>query len=102
MRTHSLFDHTCYEASLISASEVEYVERFSCDLAHEVLTGELDLALVIEPPDSGMLTDLKIDESPFYVVMSQDDELANHPSLTLNQLAGKRWVLFQRQNHPLL
>jgi len=75
---------------------------FSCDLVHEVLTGELDLALVIEPPDSGLLTGLKIDESPFYVVMSEDDELANYPSLNLAQLAGKRWILFQRQNHPPL
>lgn len=75
---------------------------FSCDLAHEVLTGELDLALVIEPPDSGLLTGLKIDESPFYVVMLEDDELANYPSIHLNQLAGKRWILFQRQNHPPL
>ncbi len=75
---------------------------FSCDLAHEVLIGELDLALVIEPPDSGLLTGLKIDESPFYVVMSEDDGLANYPSITLDQLAGKRWILFQRQNHPPL
>ncbi len=75
---------------------------FSCDLAHEVLTGELDLALVIEPPESGLLTGLKIDESPFYVVMLEDDELANYPSINLNQLAGKRWILFQRQNHPPL
>jgi DNA-binding transcriptional LysR family regulator len=26
---------------------------FSCDLVHDVLIGELDIALVIEPPDSG-------------------------------------------------
>jgi DNA-binding transcriptional LysR family regulator len=75
---------------------------FSCDLVHEVLTGELDIAIVIEPPDSGMLTGLKIDESPFYVVMSQEDELASYPSLDLHQLAGKRWILFQRQSHPPL
>jgi DNA-binding transcriptional LysR family regulator len=75
---------------------------FSCDLAHEVLTGELDLALVIEPPDSGLLTGLKIDESPFYIVLSEEDELADYPSLSLDQLSGKRWLLFQRQNHPPL
>jgi DNA-binding transcriptional LysR family regulator len=75
---------------------------FSCDLVHDVLTGELDIALVIEPPDSAMLTGLKIDESPFYVVMPQEDELSNYPSLSLDQLAGKRWVLFQRQTHPPL
>ncbi len=75
---------------------------FSCDLAHDVLTGELDVALVIEPPDSGMLTSVTVEESPFYIVMSQEDELATYPSLTLDQLAGKRWVLFQRQSHPPL
>lgn len=75
---------------------------FSCDLAHDVLTGELDIALVIEPPESGLLTGLKIDESPFYVVMLEDDELADYQSINLNQLAGKRWILFQRENHPPL
>jgi DNA-binding transcriptional LysR family regulator len=73
---------------------------FSCDLAHQVLAGELDVALVIEPPESGVLTGLKVDESPFYIVVSQEDELAGYPSLTLAQLAGKRWILFQRQSHP--
>jgi DNA-binding transcriptional LysR family regulator len=75
---------------------------FSCDLAREVLTGELDAALVLEPPDSNQLTGLKIDESPFYVVMSGDDELANYPCVKLDQLGGRRWLLFQRQNHPPL
>lgn len=75
---------------------------FSCDLTHEILSGELDVALVIEPPESSLLTGLKIDESPCYAVVSQDDELANYPSLTFNQLAGKRWLLFQRRSHPPL
>jgi DNA-binding transcriptional LysR family regulator len=75
---------------------------FSCDLTHDVLTGELDVALVIEPPVSKLLTTLKIDESPFYVVMSREDELADHPAVRLLQLAGKRWALFQRYSHPPL
>lgn len=75
---------------------------FSCDLAHDVLSGELDLAVVIEPPLSDLLTGVTIDESPFYVVMSKEDELSDHPSLTFHQLANKRWILFQRQSHPLL
>lgn len=75
---------------------------FSCDLTHDVLAGELDIALVIEPPISKLLTTLKVDESPFYVVMSREDELAQYPSLKLEQLAGKRWALFQRDSHPPL
>ena len=75
---------------------------FSCDLTHDVLTGELDVAIVIEPPTSGLLTTLRIDESPLYIVMSQEDDLARFPSISLHQLAGKRWALFQRQSHPPL
>ena len=73
---------------------------FSCDLAHDVLTGALDVAVAIEPPDSGHLTSVKIDESPLYVVISREDDLASHPSVRLDQLAGKRWLLFQRLSHP--
>jgi len=75
---------------------------FSCDLAHEVLTGELDLALVIEAPLSDLFTSLKIDESPLYVVVSREDDLANFPSISFQQLGHKRWILFQRQSHPPL
>ena len=75
---------------------------FSCDLVHDVLTGELDIAIVIEPPLSDLFTSLKIDESPFYAVMSTEDELADHPSVSFPQLANKRWILFQRQSHPPL
>ena len=75
---------------------------FSCDLTHDVLTGELDAALVVEPPLSKLLTGLKVDESPFYVVMSREDELADYPSIKLPQLGGKRWALFQRHSHPPL
>lgn len=34
--------------------------------------------------------------------MSRDDELADYPSVSLHQLAQKRWILFQRRSHPLL
>jgi DNA-binding transcriptional LysR family regulator len=75
---------------------------FSCDLAHDVLTGELDAAVVIEPPLSDLFTSLKIDESPLYIVMSREDDLAGYPSVGFHQLTHKRWILFQRQSHPLL
>jgi DNA-binding transcriptional LysR family regulator len=73
---------------------------FSCDLAHEVLVGAVDVAVVIEPPLSDLFTSLKIDESPLYVVISLEDELASYPSVRFDQLAKKRWILFHRQSHP--
>jgi signal transduction histidine kinase len=75
---------------------------FSCDLVHDVLSGELVAALVIQPPESGKLTGVKIDESPLFVVMSRDDELASLPFLRLEHLANRRWLMFQRNSHPPL
>lgn len=78
------------------------VSGFSCDLAHDVLSGELDAAVVIDPPDSGQLTGLKIEESPLYVVISRQDQLATLPALRIADLAGRRWTMFQRNSHPPL
>jgi DNA-binding transcriptional LysR family regulator len=75
---------------------------FSCDLVRDVLSGELDAAVVIEPPESGQLTGLKIEESPLYVVFSREDQLASLPALKLADLGGRRWVMFQRNSHPPL
>jgi hypothetical protein len=60
----------------------------------------LDAAVVIEPPESGQLTGVKIDESPLYVVISRDDQLADFQSVSLAQLASRRWMMFQRNSHP--
>lgn len=75
---------------------------FSCDLTHDVLAGELDAAVVIDPPLSALLTGLKIDESPLYLVISREDDLAAFPFVEFRQLAKRRWILFQRQSHPPL
>jgi DNA-binding transcriptional LysR family regulator len=75
---------------------------FSCDLTHDVLNGDLDIALAIESPQSGQLAGIAIDESPLYVVMSREDQLAQYPSLGLEHLSRKRWLLFQRSSHPPL
>ena len=75
---------------------------FSCDLTQDVLNGDLDIAVVIEPPQSGQLAEFEIEESPFYVVMSREDPLAQLPALDLNHLSHRRWLLFQRNLHPPL
>lgn len=80
--------------------KIEVFQQFSCDLTHEVLAGSLDLAIVAEPPESRRLTTVKIAESPFYIAMSEEDELAYERSVTLDSLAGRPWVIFERRMHP--
>lgn len=79
---------------------IELSSQYSFDLAHEVLAGGLDLGIATEPPETPLLTTLKIAESPFYIAMSEEDELARQASLTLEDLAGRPWVLFERRLHP--
>ena len=78
---------------------MEESSQFSCDLAHDVLSGGVDLAIVTEPPESPLLTTVKIGESPFYIAMSEEDDLAREPSVTLDMLNGRSWVLFERRMH---
>lgn len=81
---------------------IELTSQYSCDLAHELVTGAIDLAIAMEPPKSHELTTFKIAETPFYIGMSKQDELATMPSLTLDTMAGRCWVLFDRRLHPPL
>ena len=81
---------------------IELSSQYSFDLAHEVLAGELDLAIANDPPESPLLTSLKIAEAPFYIAMSEEDDLARRPSVTLDDLADRCWVTFERRLHPTL
>lgn len=82
--------------------KVELSSGFSCDLAHEVLAGRLDLALVTEPPRSPMLSMTKVAEAPFYLALSEESKLADRPELKLEDVDGADWVLFERKLHPSL
>lgn len=79
---------------------IELSQQFSCDLIREVLAGALDVAIATEPPESKRLTTVKVAESPFYIAMSKEDELASEPSVTLDAMAARQWVLFDRRLHP--
>jgi DDE domain len=37
----------------------------------------------------------RIAEGPFYIAMSEEDELARHASVTLEHLADRCWILFE-------
>jgi DNA-binding transcriptional LysR family regulator len=82
--------------------KTEVSQQFSCDLVREVLAGELDLAIATEPPESKHLTTVQVAESPFYIAMSEEDELAGEDSVTFDRLAGRPWVIFERRLHPPL
>jgi len=80
--------------------KIELVSKYSIDLIHDLLAGVLDLAIANEPPESPLLTSVRVAELPFYLAMARRDELARYPSVLMEQLNGRRWLLFDRQLHP--
>jgi DNA-binding transcriptional LysR family regulator len=82
--------------------KVELTSGFSCDLVHDVLSGRVDLALVTEPPESPMLSMTKVDEAPLYVALSEENELAKLPQLSMSNLSHQNWIIFGRSVHPPL
>ena len=60
----------------------------------------LDLAIANEPPESPLLTCVQVVEQPLYIAMSKREELASHPEVSLDQMNGRHWILFERQLHP--
>ena len=75
-------------------------QQYCSDLVRALLGGGLDLAIATEPSESKRLTTVKVTESPFFIAMSERDELAYESSLNLNALAGRHWVIFERRLHP--
>jgi DNA-binding transcriptional LysR family regulator len=82
--------------------KLDLPSRFSLDLVHDVLAGTLDLAMVTDPPESPVLSTVLISESPFFITMSAEDDLAQRQQLALDDLSGREWVLFESHVHPPL
>jgi DNA-binding transcriptional LysR family regulator len=82
--------------------KLDLPSRFSLDLVHDVLAGTLDLAIVTDPPESPVLSTLLISESPFFITMSTEDDLAHRQQLALDDLCEREWVLLERHVHPPL
>jgi DNA-binding transcriptional LysR family regulator len=80
--------------------KIDLVSKFSINLVHDLLAGVLDLAIANAPPESPLLTCVQIAEQPFYVAMARRDDLARYPSVSLDQMGGRPWILFERQLHP--
>ncbi len=88
------------ELPLFPQLKIDLSSQYSYDLVNELLSGSLDLAIATEPPESPLLTTVKVAEAPFYIAMSKQDQLASKPEVTLDDLAGRSWILFERRLHP--
>jgi DNA-binding transcriptional LysR family regulator len=80
--------------------KIDLSSKFSIDIVHDLLAGIVDLAIAHEPPESPLLTCVQVAEQPFYIAMAKRDELASYPSVSLEHMNQRHWILFERQLHP--
>jgi DNA-binding transcriptional LysR family regulator len=76
--------------------------NYSNELARQVIAGTLDLAMTAGIPENPKLSLLQLADHPFYLAMPEDDPLAGHRDLSLEQLHDRIWILLGPQANPLL
>ena len=88
--------------SLFPALEITVHSGSSSDLVHDLLSADLDLALITHPAANAKLTMTKLSETPLHVVLPREHSLSSRNSLKLKDLRDERWIIFQKRTHPVL
>jgi len=78
---------------LFPEMRIKLWSNFSNDLARQVSTGTLDLAVITGVPPKPHLSVLNIADNPFYIAMRMDDELATYREIRLEQMHNRNWML---------
>jgi DNA-binding transcriptional LysR family regulator len=72
------------------------------DLVHDVLVGELDLALVIAPPEDPQLTAVEFARVPLHVALPETHRAARKDHITLRDFVADEWILLAKDVHPII
>lgn len=88
--------------ALFPGLKLKFWSNYSHELAHEVIAGNLDLALITGVPETPKLSCLRLGENPFYIALSMDDPLAAQKELALKDMQNRNWILFSRHVSPYL
>jgi DNA-binding transcriptional LysR family regulator len=87
---------------LFPGLRVKLWSDYSNELAHQVIAGTLDLALISGVPNNPKLSVLRVADDPFYVAMLADDDLAVNRGVHLSGIHNRNWILLGRQASPYL
>jgi DNA-binding transcriptional LysR family regulator len=82
--------------------EISVHSEPSSDLAHDLLSADLDLAIITDPAKNPKLTMNKLIETPLHIVLPREHPLSSKASVKLSDLRNERWIVFQKRLHPIL
>ncbi len=74
----------------------------SSDLAHDLMSADLDVALITQPESNARLTMTKLAETPMHIVLPREHVLSAKETIKLTDLRDERWIIYQQRTHPLL
>lgn len=81
------------QLSLFPEMRIKLWSNFSNELARQVSTGTLDLAVITGVPHKPQLSVLNIADNPFYIAMLIGDELSAYREVRLEQMHKRNWML---------
>jgi DNA-binding transcriptional LysR family regulator len=87
---------------LFPSLEISIHSETASDLAHDLMSAELDLALITQPERNAKLTMTKLAETPLYIVLPREHKLASQTGIKLNEVQNEHWIVYQKRTHPLL
>jgi len=87
---------------LFTSLRIQTSSNFSPELSRQVLTGEVDVALLTAGLPHPKLNYLELTVSPLHVVFAKNDLLSRQTEVKLADLGGRVWVIFGRHVHPTL
>lgn len=87
---------------LFTSLRIQASSNFSTELSRQVLTGEIDVALLTAGLPHPKLNYLELGISPLYVVLGKNDPLSGNTEIKLADLGERVWVIFGRHVHPIL
>ena len=87
---------------LYAGLEISIHSEASSELAHRLMSADLDIALITQPERNAKLTMTKLAETPLHIVLPREHSLASKSAIKLADLREERWVIYQKRTHPLL
>jgi LysR family transcriptional regulator, benzoate and cis,cis-muconate-responsive activator of ben and cat genes len=106
---HSPYTEPALTAAILSTHlplyprlQLRIDSMFAPDLAHSVLSAQLDLAVIPEPGESPNLTLVQIAKLPLYVAMAADHPAVSKASASIDDFRDTGWILFPRKAHPVI
>ena len=82
--------------------EISIHSEPSSDLAHRLMSADLDVALITQPERNAKLTMTKLAETPLHIVLPREHSLASKSAIKLADLRDERWIIYQQRTYPLL